>query len=985
MKNLALLTVLCSFLIAGCDLFSGPQTDLLSKINDEVAWANAEKLDVTIGYNGGWGTSNPPQGLISRNVIDIRKGEGEMYEFTVEFTPGSTDFYKWIAIGEPYEETMSYSDLMELEIKPPEVEISGGTTAKITINRSGPITLVPVCSDVPILVSTSPDFKESEYPIDMDFFFRFNVALDSATVVFGDNAVSIKIGEQDAQEDAREYFKNPIWDNGTRSIIIEPSYEKLPPVGATITVTFGSEIKSRVSSNPIDTDLSKTEFSWTTKEIDNTALNVSLNTWNTQYNNAGRTVTADWTYKPDGNTNPVARAYYRVNNGGRQELSPLEKGELEVTIPDITALDTGRVKEHGEIGTANRYDIYIEFVDDGRVFKTEGPITIWNIPGISNSKAVPVTEINTAAGLAGVSGSGKYVLANSIDITDTWTPIGTSAAPFTGEFYGNGYAVTISGMDSVADTGLFGVVSGASRIRDLTVIYDNGSDDGVSVNRTGALNFGGIAGNAGGNTQIENVMVKGKIVAEGTAALNAGGVVGLFENTTTKRASITNAYSSLDLTVYRENTTDSFCVGGIVGNVNGAVTVEEVSAVGNITAGSGAKRVVGPTSDASWGIVVGGVVGRMSGADSNRVKLQNADYRQGNISISAGFGDIHLGGAVGCMRDYADITFCSAVAGEISLDKSDNTDGYVFLGGFLGDTFNSGGGIINCYSDNHVKATATATSTNAELRVGGFIGNMSSDISYCYAKGDVSATQNNIVKAGGFAGEILFTGSSISNCYATGRVEAYKAETINAGGLVGLLEYVEQTSYGAGPQYCFASGSVTSRSNNSTATTNAGGLVGRIDKPGLQPYFTNYVQHCAATGASVTVTGGGSQNPGRVYGSDTSDCFVISNNYANSDMTVYQSTSYTGTLCPVSTTSADHNNLHGFSKTENALRTSYFWENPPNITIPGTSIPHTRPTYGTPSAYHGPGFDYTHWDYSAARIYGYPLLKDADGRVMGGQ
>ena len=43
------------------------------------------------------------------------------------------------------------------------------------------------------------------------------------------------------------------------------------------------------------------------------------------------------------------------------------------------------------------------------------------------------------------------------------------------------------------------------------------------------------------------------------------------------------------------------------------------------------------------------------------------------------------------------------------------------------------------------------------------------------------------------------------------------------------------------------------------------------------------------------------------------------------------------------------------------------------------------PCRAAPASNHGLGFKDTHWDFSAVRIYGHPLLKDADGRVMGGQ
>ncbi|MDR0313778.1 MAG: hypothetical protein LBI14_09280, partial [Treponema sp.] len=70
--RLPLLIALCSLLIS-CDLFNGPiQPDFIGKIDAEIAWANAARLNVRVEYPSGWGTSSPSTGQISPSPMDIR-------------------------------------------------------------------------------------------------------------------------------------------------------------------------------------------------------------------------------------------------------------------------------------------------------------------------------------------------------------------------------------------------------------------------------------------------------------------------------------------------------------------------------------------------------------------------------------------------------------------------------------------------------------------------------------------------------------------------------------------------------------------------------------------------------------------------------------------------------------------------------------------------------------------------------------------------
>ena len=83
-------------------------------------------------------------------------------------------------------------------------------------------------------------------------------------------------------------------------------------------------------------------------------------------------------------------------------------------------------------------------------------------------------EISTPADLSAVMQNSEkwgesYVLTNDIDMSGVkQSPIGTYAAPFTGEFDGAGY--TVSGLDITTDFtgGLFGVIENAT-LKNVTV------------------------------------------------------------------------------------------------------------------------------------------------------------------------------------------------------------------------------------------------------------------------------------------------------------------------------------------------------------------------------------------------------------------------------------------------------------------------------------------------------------------------------------
>ncbi|GHV94710.1 hypothetical protein AGMMS50293_10300 [Spirochaetia bacterium] len=692
----------------------------------------------------------------------------------------------------------------------------------------------------------------------------------------------------------------------------------------------------------------------------------------------GTTVTVNWTTVQNPESN-MKGARVLVNGVERENNTITTAGgkSFSFSVPQI---NSGSIRTAGQEASGfEKYDISVVGYNDAGNAPAQ-TLTVWNVPEmkISNeplavSNEQPAIQISSAdnvydpisntVGLANISSisdylSRQYVLVNDIAVSGH-TPIGTSENTFRGKFYGNGHTVTITGTMTAADSGLFGVVGDNALARDLTVQYNT-----VTVSPTGAARFGGIAGRATGKARLENVLTRGsaEFNVGGDTTAHVGGIVGLLgriEQTeisaegSASTASIYNAYGGLNLQVEKSsqtaNANGSIYAGGIAGSigatgaftaVNSAVTITwagdavelaDARAVGNISVGSEGKVYVMyfNFSDTTIpaGLQVGGIAGMVFGVeDSQQAKLRNSEYRQGTITVNAGYGHNVIGGAIGGIYQYAKVTDCSTIAQSIDINKT--TSGIIYAGGFIGEFWRNGT-IENCYSENTISAAVAA---DMPVTVGGFGGRIAAKVSYCYALGNVSGSGNYISYFGGFAGQFIATGTasycyaagnvtaingatgnstyaggfagrsfSLSDCYALGDVLAQKPSggTVYAGGLVGY--------FNGGITCSFAAGSVVVKRDSGTVY--AGGLAGI----GNSLSITN----SAALGASVTATSSGTINIGRVYGAGTS---TNTNNYAYSGMKIFNNST-----TPSSITTGAHNNQNGADATLAKFQDHWFW------------------------------------------------------------
>ena len=340
---------------------------------------------------------------------------------------------------------------------------------------------------------------------------------------------------------------------------------------------------------------------------------------------------------------------------------------------------------------------------------------------------------------------------------------------------------------------------------------------------------------------------------------------------------------------------------------------------------------------------MGGLVGQ---ADQSTIK--NC-YVDGSVT-----GDRFVGGLVGDIKTYTIISNSYAIC---TVSGNEDIGGLIgtnygtiqtsYSGGIVYDTKNQVGGFVGCNYDCILDCYATGVVTGKGNHIGGFAGaNKEGNINYCYATGIITVTGSNSHGIGGLAGRYfgsttcchatgdiavigkassiggligyfsssngsitssyaagnIFTGTdnfdiggligqdaysndNISNCYATGNIVAGTAN-YNVGGLAGH-------NYGI-ITYCYATGDIST-----TGGTDIGGLVGV--NPGT-------IRNCVA--ANPSVSGSGSIN--RIVGSNGG---VLSNNYADKNMTVNGTTVIGGT----------HNNANGEDKPMNTLMSFNFY------------------------------------------------------------
>ncbi len=205
--------------------------------------------------------------------------------------------------------------------------------------------------------------------------------------------------------------------------------------------------------------------------------------------------------------------------------------------------------------------------------------------------AFPNRETGAAGRMGCPSGTctGYELMANLTFPTSgtfsSWTPIGTSTAPFNTTFDGNGHTLTrLTVSVSSGDAGLFGSTRGV--IRDLGIINPN-----VTITAS-SQEAGALAGNIASGGRVDSSYVMGGSVTLAANNNTGGGLTG--RNYGNIRASYSTA------TVRTDGSRDGSLVGGLAGWNDGGTII--------------ASYAAGIVSASGPGAIVGGFVGPSGGA-----------------------------------------------------------------------------------------------------------------------------------------------------------------------------------------------------------------------------------------------------------------------------------------------------------------------------------------------------------------------------------
>lgn len=539
------------------------------------------------------------------------------------------------------------------------------------------------------------------------------------------------------------------------------------------------------------------------------------------------------------------------------ETAEGEMGEGEAEEGETEGESEGEEEGEGEVGTIdNPYILYT----------------------IEDVQAIGADEDSLSA---------HYRLGNNIDAGDTknWNggagfiPIGQSDMPFEGTFDGAGYHISnlhihTSGMRS---TGLFAYAEGRDEfIQNLGL---ENCDIASSCSGHDIAYVGGLVGS--NSAPLSNCFVTGVISAVVTGDytdIYVGGLVGR------NGATLNNCYVTAAVSVEVIDDNGRVKVGGLAGyNVpdisdcytTGAVTSPKISG------GLVGDNYGGMISNCyTMGAVAGALAGGLLGSNSGSSHTVSDCHATGNVTaVETGGGLIGYSNGDTINDCYATgmVTAGYRAGGLVGSNGSTIThchaEGDVVVTGDADEDVFSGGGLVaenaqygnSNISDCYAVGNVTVAGSGSMLPAGGLVGWLASgnEVTNSYAEGDVSASGSGEIQVGGLVGPN--SNGTISVCYATGDVSASTTggSTAYAGGLV-----AKNSNFGL-VEYSYAMGAVLAESVD-THSAVAGGLVGKN-------FDYAHVERCCATG-TVNATAENSATVGGLAGSNQDaiiDCYAM--------------------------------------------------------------------------------------------------------------
>lgn len=493
-----------------------------------------------------------------------------------------------------------------------------------------------------------------------------------------------------------------------------------------------------------------------------------------------------------------------------------------------------------------------------------------------------------------------YIDANSDTIPDNQFLIGSSATPFTGEFYGSNFS--INGYKYIAptedDVGLFSVIGEGATIRSLFM-----SNSEVR----GSSNVGILVGRVVNNGSNETLIEKSSSYLNIVSGLNnVGGVVGHIE-TSTAKVKIDNSQSNVLIDIDSLIGTKSR-IGGVVGFNEGGSLIDLYSNQTFSYTGADLLSKVGGVVGENVGVAgsvfdnisfyitqsytkasqIGCVFGEVSNSTITNVgsgSLCSIDQNgsiMGDITFSGGlFGSIQ-GSTLSQISGYVDAQGIVNNFGGLAEQVLNTTLSDVQLAGSLNSTSNNLGGLVansvNSSYSSIVSYVSINTST-AGSGVGGIIGN---------------GSYLTLDKVGSYASVLAPNASYVGGIigYATGELalsNSFNASLIVADSIVGgLVGEFYNDSFDKSISKSYSSGAIT-------ANSSVGGLVGILGGA------TDLIEDSFSTSPIQTASNGVPTNSGSIVGEKHHSGSVDSNNYYLSSATKLTDACGTGTCVAINT------------------------------------------------------------------------------------
>jgi len=357
--------------------------------------------------------------------------------------------------------------------------------------------------------------------------------------------------------------------------------------------------------------------------------------------------------------------------------------------------------------------------------------------------------------------NGKFVVCNDIDMSEItdWTPIGTSDAPFTGEFDGN--HMTISNFKSSQP--FFGYCSGATI---SNFVFDTSCELKLSGDVSTNQFLATLATRLQSGTTVDGCVSSAKLLLDGMKAtkdikLYVGGLAAISDAETTIRnskffGSIANLANSSTSTATTSQGT-AF-VGGIAGHVTG--TVESCTFGGSMSHESAIKVVY-----------TGGIAGY---AESGSVLSSNKTDAEALIDYKS------MRKPTGFVNDASRTNYGGGIVGITKGKVSDNR----FEGTFRSDSnikISYYGGIVGCIFSNAVVCSNNSTTADSRiimtgaaryLGLGGLVGLIDPSVaSYSLDFTNDTGVFEGEISGGsatdGFASGYCYIGGIIGKCEAS--------------------------------------------------------------------------------------------------------------------------------------------------------------------------------------------------------------------------